>query len=86
LTARYGGEKFLIAISDTRSDIIWSIAERIREQVEEETDVTLSIGISNFRSGLELNELIKEADTALYKAKELGRNRCVFSDFEEDKP
>ena len=84
LTARYGGEEFLIAISETRDDIIWSIADRIREQVEDETDVTISIGISQFRRGLELNELIKEADTALYKAKQLGRNRCHFSDFEEN--
>ncbi len=84
LTARYGGEEFLIAISDTRAEKIGTIAERIRKQVEEETDVTISIGVSHFRGGLELKELIKEADTALYQAKEFGRNRCVFSDFEEN--
>ena len=69
----------------TRADTIETIAERIRKQVEIETDITISIGISHFRSGLELKELIKEADSALYKAKELGRNRIVFSGFEENK-
>ncbi len=85
LLARYGGEEFLIAISDIQSDTIGTIAERIRKQVEEETDVTISLGISCFRNGLEIKELIKEADSALYKAKEQGRNRFVFSDFEGNK-
>ncbi len=85
LLARYGGEEFLIAISDIQSDTIGIIAERIRKKVEEETDVTISLGISCFRNGLEIKELIKEADSALYKAKEQGRNRFAFSDLEGNK-
>jgi len=80
LVARYGGEEFFMALSDTQGDSVGTIAERIRKTVEEETDVTISLGISCLRKGLEIKDLIKEADRALYKAKEQGRNRFVFSD------
>jgi len=83
LVARYGGEEFLIALSDMQRVSVSTIAERIRKTVEQETDVTISLGISCFRNGLELRNVIKEADRALYRAKEQGRNRFVFSDADD---
>jgi diguanylate cyclase (GGDEF)-like protein/PAS domain S-box-containing protein len=82
--ARYGGEEFLIAVFETMNEPVNTIAERIRKNVEAETDVTISIGISYFRKGLEIKDLIIEADTALYKAKKQGRNRAVFLDSESN--
>ena len=63
LIARYGGEEFLIAVSETLDEPVDTIAERIRKNVEESTDVTISLGISYFRKGLEVKDLIVEADT-----------------------
>ena len=80
LIARYGGEEFLIAISDTQREVVVAIAERIRNKIENETNVTISIGGSCYRKGLEIRKLIRKADKALYKAKEQGRNRLVLSD------
>lgn len=80
--ARYGGEEFLIAVSETPNEPVNTIAERIRKNVELETSVTISIGVSHFREGLEIKDLIIEADEALYTAKKQGRNRYVFKDFE----
>jgi len=85
LVVRYGGEEFLIIISETRNDPVGMVAERIRKTVERETDVTISLGISCFRKGLAIKDLINEADSALYKAKKQGRNRVVFFDSEAKK-
>lgn len=79
LVARYGGEEFLIAISDTQKESAVTLAERIRKKIENETNVTISIGISYFRKELKIEKIIREADKALYKAKEQGRNRLVIA-------
>jgi two-component system, cell cycle response regulator len=84
---RYGGEEFLIVLTAcTRSDLIMT-AERMRAQISEEpvnTDagpiaVTISIGLAAEReSRIELlggEELVRSADSALYRAKANGRNR-----------
>ena len=84
LIARYGGDEFLIAVSEIPDVPVSYIAERIRKNVEDRTDVTISLGIAYYRKGLEINDLIVEADKALYKAKKQGRNRFVFSDFEDN--
>jgi diguanylate cyclase (GGDEF)-like protein len=82
--ARYGGKEFLIAVFETMNEPVNTIAERIRKNVEAETDVTISIRISYFRKGSEIKDLIIEADSALYKAKKQGRNRSVFLDSESN--
>lgn len=84
---RYGGEEFLVVLTAcTRSDLIMT-AERMRTQISEEpvnTDagpiaVTISIGLAAEReSRIELlggEELVRSADSALYRAKANGRNR-----------
>jgi diguanylate cyclase (GGDEF)-like protein len=73
---RYGGEEFLVIL--TQADLAASrrVAERLRKTVEEETEVTISLGVATFQENMEQKEqLVKMADEALYRAKQGGRNR-----------
>lgn len=87
LTARFGGEEFVVLMPATNSQGAYLVAENIRANIKalaikhEYSEVinmiTVSIGISSL-SGEALNEedLFKQADLALYASKEAGRNRC----------
>lgn len=97
IVARYGGEEFVVVIPETRTEGAYEVAERIRSSIarhnfkvfQEDTKVTVSLGITVFPDDLsdfkresspsELTlELIRRADQALYRAKEEGRNRVVL--------
>ncbi len=74
--SRYGGEEFLMLLPETDLVGAYSIAERIRKAVEQETRVTISLGVSAYHGGMKnAEELINTADEALYRAKQNGRNR-----------
>lgn len=87
LFGRYGGEEFLIFVTDITRDNILIYVERIRsslqamEIIDEEVHlhITASFGISSITGGQDLKTRIKKADSALYEAKESGRNRVVFA-------
>jgi two-component system, cell cycle response regulator len=73
---RYGGEEFLILLPRTDLKVAGQVAERLRESVEAETEVTISIGIAVCEEDMANSEgLINSADCALYQAKRKGRNR-----------
>lgn len=83
--ARYGGEEFIALLTETSLDDALRIAERLRERIES-TNVILENGSSfNFTVSIgatiletfetDLNNVIKQADIALYQAKANGRNR-----------
>ncbi len=90
LIARIGGDEFLAAIQDVeQEDTIQKVAESIRREIEkpyhldgQECWISASIGISIFPShGEQAEQLIQNADTAMYQAKGSGKNRvCLFSD------
>jgi diguanylate cyclase (GGDEF)-like protein len=90
LLGRYGGEEFVILLPDTNLDASEIVANRIKEEVEKtvikgtnlETlpSVTVSIGVSGGKPGSFYDDLFKSADTALYKAKESGRNCICYED------
>lgn len=77
---RWGGEEFLVIMPGCPVSQATEIAENIRKQVEESDNgickITLSIGVSSYRGG-DYHDVIKEADTAMYQAKNTGRNRIV---------
>ncbi len=83
--ARFGGEEFVVLMPETSFDIAGEIAERLRVMATELTvvtptgekvSVTISIGVSSLQpEDTDLDQMIKRADRALYRAKEAGRNR-----------
>ena len=86
--ARFGGEEFSILLPETEPQAALEIAERIRRAVAEhefEVDtssepihVTVSLGVASFpRDGSDANELVHQADLAVYRAKIQGRNRVA---------
>jgi diguanylate cyclase (GGDEF)-like protein len=84
LVSRQGGEEFLVILPDTPPAGAVQVAERLREAVEAINDlpcrVTISIGVAACHQDEEATSLISRADTAMYHAKENGRNRVVLSE------
>lgn len=76
IAGRYGGEEMVVLVSDP-SVKMETFAERIRSRIEKETIVTASIGYSKYKNGLSAEELIKQADEAMYRAKTTGKNKVV---------
>ncbi|MCM2395621.1 PleD family two-component system response regulator [Rhizobium sp. S95] len=90
LACRYGGEEFVVVMPDTPADIAAMIAERLRGIIESRPfvlrsaegslEVTASMGIATLGPDIDTPEqLMKQADRALYQAKASGRNRVVAS-------
>lgn len=85
MVARYGGEEFCVLLTGTPLEKARDTAERIRKRVEDarllpesDEDVTISIGVVAYSPEIQkAHELISLADSALYDAKEQGRNRVV---------
>jgi len=85
VAARYGGEEFSILLPQTTSVEAAAIAERIRRQIEKtefpKRRVTVSIGIASSANETgSPEELINAADSALYEAKNQGRNNVQIFD------
>jgi diguanylate cyclase (GGDEF)-like protein len=76
LLARFGGEEFVILMPRTPLRSACSLAERVRQRVEEKLDTTISIGVAANIPGESSTDLLSRADAALYNAKQEGRN-CV---------
>lgn len=85
LTARYGGEEFAVILKETTLEGAVEVAQRIRALIEAQAIsfgtngkqiLTLSLGAASFpEQAHDAASLINAADKALYRAKELGRNR-----------
>ncbi|MFW6281802.1 MAG: GGDEF domain-containing protein [bacterium] len=85
IVGRLGGEEFGIILPDTNISNAEKTAERLRKNIEdssiqfegENISVTVSIGVSSYTKKIyNMSDLLHEADIALYKAKDRGRN-CV---------
>lgn len=92
LAARLGGEEFAILLPDATLKSALLVAERIRKKFAEKrffSDAQLfgssvSVGISKVGDQTMLNDLIVQADAALYVAKRSGRNRVILFSSRED--
>ncbi len=83
MACRYGGEEFVLVLSDTDKERAFIIAERIRVLIENHLfasvlwTITTSIGLVDIQQNDMVEEILKEADENLYRAKESGRNKTV---------
>jgi len=88
LACRHGGEEFVVVMPDTSPEVAAAVAERLRAAIESvpfllkhsgaALNITASFGIaSRIASVLTPDQLMKQADLALYEAKNTGRNRVV---------
>ena len=96
---RWGGEEFLFVFPETHCKGAEIVLDRVREGVEAtkvihnglELQVTITIGFSYHRNQLAAEEMIVEADKALYQGKAAGKNRvicyqpeCLIEDYPEE--
>jgi len=88
LVCRHGGEEFAVVLPSTELGAAANVAERLRKAVAAQPmgrhgdiPVTVSVGVAAFPDdGTFAEELLKAADTRLYRAKETGRDRVVAED------
>jgi len=86
LVFRYGGEEFVLLLSNTDLSGGQLLAERIRKKLEHHTlsfdmepvKITASLGISTLKSTDSLESFIQRADSAMYQAKAQGRNQVML--------
>lgn len=84
LLCRVGGEEFLILMPSTTIDEAYVAAERLRYEIEQHPfdhidHITISIGVSHSERASDFISLVKQADMALYKAKNSGRNCTILA-------
>jgi len=81
--ARYGGEEFVFLLPDADKEAAVCLSERLRRgledlRVDDLPAVTISLGVASYPGDSErLEDLVQQADAALYAAKQAGRNRTV---------
>ncbi len=81
-SCRYGGEEFVLILPETKPDHAYLVAEKLRQIIEHtefpNRKVTVSIGlVTNTNSTCTPEQLLQEADKALYKSKNAGRNKTT---------
>jgi diguanylate cyclase (GGDEF)-like protein/PAS domain S-box-containing protein len=87
VACRYGGEEFLIILPETSLEDTFKRAEALREEIKKMEmvfpgqvagTITMSLGVAAYpEKGLRMEDVLRTADTALYKAKQEGRDRVI---------
>lgn len=92
MVARYGGEEFAIILPQTDLFSAYNLLVKIKHQLKESEliidgagktirDITASFGVARFEPGMNVKDLIEQADTYLYQAKNSGRDRVKAKGF-----
>ncbi|COK19118.1 Probable diguanylate cyclase YdaM [Streptococcus pneumoniae] len=82
--ARWGGEEFIILVTNTVEKEAFQVAESLRFFIETKqftgiSKLTASFGVALYEQGTTREELMQRADIALYEAKKNGKNQvCVY--------
>lgn len=85
---RYGGEEFTLILPETKGEAAIALAERIREEFENEVFVprhgekvhkTVSIGVTEAVTGEDLSSFLRRVDEGMYMAKRQGKNRVFYA-------
>jgi diguanylate cyclase (GGDEF)-like protein len=94
LVGRYGGEEFVLVLPETTVDDATAVAEKLRLMIlkqhfdtgSSEITVSVSIGVAGgLGPSLRVDQLLRDADAAMYAAKSLGRNQTyVFAETDDD--
>jgi diguanylate cyclase (GGDEF)-like protein len=84
MLARYGGDEFILVLSNTRNEGALLVGERLRRAIENDAclddsgfplSLTASLGVATLEAGDSVEKLVMRADQALQRAKQGGRNR-----------
>ncbi len=84
---RYGGEEFVALMPETDSATALAVLEKVRDAIahaafnykDQPMSITLSVGLTEFKTDDSLESAFERADQALYTAKSNGRNRCQLT-------
>ncbi|TMV47807.1 GGDEF domain-containing protein [Paenibacillus mesophilus] len=76
IAGRFGGEEMVVLVTDSSVDMA-KFSEKVRARIESEVGVTVSVGYSKSREGVTAEQLVAQADQAMYKAKTTGKNKVV---------
>ena len=85
---RYGGEEFIVLLPTISKEKTIEIAEQIRKAIKDVVfkadknffSITISIGLAKYNKGMDIDTLVGNADSALYKAKNTGRDNIIHYD------
>ena len=85
VSCRWGGDEFSILLPETSKEAAFVVCDRLREAISKQEvsivsgiiKVTVSIGLAEYSKGQNIEEIIDDADTALYKSKQIGRNQVT---------
>ncbi|MCF6200541.1 MAG: sensor domain-containing diguanylate cyclase [Hydrogenimonas sp.] len=80
---RWGGEEFMILLPETALPDAVHLAQKLREHMEKRSadipvPITASFGVAAWEAGQSMDTLVHRADTKMYEAKKLGRNRIAY--------